>query len=110
METGEYITTSTKKIKKLSKAHIVIKPTINVDSIGMNKFDGEEIMKIKPKFENALKNWYNWIDEIDNVDLIKLHIKVRNTAPENVFKSWEKSIKLPNFQKLKKKNVQMQFI
>ena len=41
----------------------------------MNKFQEKEMMKIKPKLENAFKNWYNWLAETDNFDLIKWYIK-----------------------------------
>lgn len=36
---------------------------------------------------NKIWNWCNGLAETDFFNLIKLYIKIRNTAPENVFKS-----------------------
>ena len=63
---------------------IVIKLTIKVDTTTVNEFEGEEIMNIKPKLENALNNWYNLLAETDYIELIKWHIKVPNDTPQNI--------------------------
>lgn len=80
----------------------MIKPTIKVNTVEVSEFEGEEMVKIKPKLENALNNWYNLLVETDYINLIKWYVTAPDDTPENVKKEVKKAIKLINFKDLEK--------
>ena len=83
-----------KKNQRTIIPKIVIKPTIKVNTVEVSEFEGEEMMKIKPKLENALNNWYNLLVETDYINLIKWYVTAPDDTPENVKKEVKKAIKL----------------